>query len=116
MTPQRWRHWLILAVSVVAIYWMQPITPIRHLDFWLPTLTIAFSIIVWAAVEAVQVPKIDWATALPAMGVMGAVVLSVAATRYTGDFTLTASTPPQIASVLIAMVVISAVAVAPTYL
>ena len=39
LSRNRWRDWLILTVSVVAIYWMQPSTPIRHLDFWLPTAT-----------------------------------------------------------------------------
>lgn len=116
LTPQRWRHWLILAVSIVAIYWMQPITPIRHLDFWLPTLTLALSVIVWAAVESAHMPKITWGSAAPALGVMTVLILSVAATRYTGDFALTASVPPQITSVLIALVVIAAITLAPTYL
>jgi hypothetical protein len=45
----RARPWLLLASSILAIYWMQPSTPIRNLDFWLPTASLALSGLVWAA-------------------------------------------------------------------
>jgi len=43
------RQWLMLAASVVAIYWLQPLTPIRYLDFWFPTAALALSVWTWAA-------------------------------------------------------------------
>jgi alginate O-acetyltransferase complex protein AlgI len=46
---ERARHWLMLVGSVLAIYWLQPLTPIRYLDFWLPTATLALTAWVWAA-------------------------------------------------------------------
>lgn len=42
-------RWLLLAGSVLAIYWMQPSMPVRHLDFWLPTATLGVTTLVWAA-------------------------------------------------------------------
>ena len=42
------RRWLMLAGSVVAVYWLQPLTPIRNLDFWLPTASLAFTAWIWA--------------------------------------------------------------------
>ena len=38
---ERWRGWLMLIFSLVTLYWLQPATPIRHLDFWLPTASLA---------------------------------------------------------------------------
>ena len=42
-------RWLLLAGSVLAIYWMQPSMPVRYLDFWLPTATLGLAALVWAA-------------------------------------------------------------------
>ena len=36
----RWRDWAMFVVSLLAIYFLQPITAIQYLDFWLPTLTL----------------------------------------------------------------------------
>src|SRR5207244_12762592 len=43
------REWLMLAASVAAIYWLQPLTPIRYFDFWLPTAALAFTVCTLAA-------------------------------------------------------------------
>jgi alginate O-acetyltransferase complex protein AlgI len=43
-------RWLLLAGSVLAIYWMQPSMPVRYMDFWLPTATLGLAVLVWAAV------------------------------------------------------------------
>jgi alginate O-acetyltransferase complex protein AlgI len=42
-------RWLMLAGSVLAIYWMQPSMPVRYLDFWLPTGTLGLAALVWSA-------------------------------------------------------------------
>ena len=42
------RNWLILLASLLAVYAVQPATPIRGLDYWLPTLTLALTVLVWA--------------------------------------------------------------------
>src|SRR5437868_13020654 len=43
------RSWLMLAVSVAAIYWLQPLTPIRYLDFWFPTAALGLTVWTWSA-------------------------------------------------------------------
>ena len=45
-------RWLLLAGSVLAIYWMQPSMPVRYLDFWLPTATLGLAVLVWAATRS----------------------------------------------------------------
>ncbi len=42
-----WRKWGLLGLSVLALYMLQPPTPIRYLDFWLPTASLALTVIVW---------------------------------------------------------------------
>ena len=36
IVPAKWRGWVLLAASVVAIYWLQPAIPVRPMDFVLP--------------------------------------------------------------------------------
>jgi D-alanyl-lipoteichoic acid acyltransferase DltB (MBOAT superfamily) len=41
------RVYLLLALSVFAVYWFQPAIPLRSFDFWFPSLTLAFVILTW---------------------------------------------------------------------
>src|SRR5919108_6472501 len=41
------RTYLLLALSVLAVYWFQPVVPLRSFDFWLPSLSLALVILVW---------------------------------------------------------------------
>jgi hypothetical protein len=41
LAPVRWRGWIFLTSSLIAVYWLQPSTPVRNLDFWFPTAPIA---------------------------------------------------------------------------
>jgi len=49
LTHGTWRTYCLLALSVLAVYWFQPVIPIRTFDFWLPSLSLAFVILVWSA-------------------------------------------------------------------
>jgi len=100
---QNVRHWLILALSVLAIYWMQPITPIRQLDFWLPTATILLTLFTWITVQAGKEDSREVIRAsLPGIALVIGIVLAVAGMRYLGDVCcLTPSAPPPILFVLI---------------
>ena len=40
-------QWFVLLISLVTIFWLQPISTIRNLDFWLPVLGLSFGIISW---------------------------------------------------------------------
>lgn len=41
------RTHLLLVSSVLAIYWFQPALPLRSFDFWLPSLSLALTILTW---------------------------------------------------------------------
>ena len=41
------RTYLLLALSLLAVYWFQPVLPLRSFDFWLPSLSLALVILVW---------------------------------------------------------------------
>lgn len=103
---RRWRGWLLLATSVLAIYWLGTVSPIRTLDFWLPTATLALTVLVWAMT---RVPPADalaqrcdnWIAA----GVVAALVSIVALLRYVPVLCcITPSLPPGILPVLLALV------------
>jgi D-alanyl-lipoteichoic acid acyltransferase DltB (MBOAT superfamily) len=41
------RTYLLLAFSILAVYWFQPLLPLRSFDFWLPSLTLALVVLTW---------------------------------------------------------------------
>lgn len=41
------RIWALLLFSALAVYWLQPVTPLRYLDYWLPTATLALAALGW---------------------------------------------------------------------
>src|SRR5215207_5026085 len=41
------RTYLLLALSVLAVYWFQTLVPLRSFDFWLPSISLALVILVW---------------------------------------------------------------------
>ncbi|NPV56399.1 MAG: MBOAT family protein [Anaerolineae bacterium] len=97
---------LLLVVSVLAVFWLQPATPIRRLDFWLPVATLTLAVLGWLL--TVQ-PDQRWrrGNAL-AGGLVVGVVLLVALTRYLNlDGILTPSRPPQLHTVLIVLAALS---------
>ncbi|HEY5984966.1 MAG TPA: hypothetical protein VIV12_01095, partial [Streptosporangiaceae bacterium] len=47
LTRGAWRTYLLLALSVFAVYWLQPAIPLRSFDFWLPSITLALVILTW---------------------------------------------------------------------
>jgi hypothetical protein len=51
LAPPRWRGWLLLGSSLLAVYWLQPATPVRNLDFWLPTASITLTVWVWSITQ-----------------------------------------------------------------
>ncbi len=100
---QRGRGWFLFLASLAAVYWMQPSTPIRNLDFWLPTASIALTAWVWATTRlpAEQNNRQDAISA----AIIGGVILALGFTRYLGPLCcLTPTPPPQIPQVLLAVI------------
>jgi alginate O-acetyltransferase complex protein AlgI len=104
----KWRNWCLLVASILAIYWLQPATPIRHLDFWLPTACILLTILCWVFTA----PKgiLELPTDLPTFALIFSVILVISAIRYLEPFCcLTPTLPPAINQVLIAIIAITAI-------
>jgi alginate O-acetyltransferase complex protein AlgI len=110
IVPLRWRGWAILAGSVLAAYWLQPSVPIRNLDFWLPTLSIALTILTWS-ITAAKTRQTLWGNRIAFLAIF-AVILLVAILRYLGSVCcLTPTRPPQLFQVLVALGVVAGLAV-----
>lgn len=95
----RGRGWVLFTASILAVFWLQPPVPIRHLDFWLPLATLAVSGWGWALAQPAgeRGGRENWTAAL----LLFAVALLVGLTRYISvEGILTPSRPPQAISVL----------------
>lgn len=42
--------WALFLISLFSLFWFQPVSPIRNLDFWLPSLTTLFAIVSWVVI------------------------------------------------------------------
>lgn len=93
----------VLVASLLAIYALQPSTPLRGLDFWLPTAAIGLTVWVWAVCRArspwLPVPpgerRAEGSVAWMDAGLILAPILLIALTRYTG-VQLLPSRPPAL--------------------
>lgn len=100
MVPGRLRGWLLMAVSILAVYWLQPAVPIRRVDFILPTLTLGLAIIVWSLTRQAPFKKADGVALLVTVGMVAAIAL----TRYLiPALRPTPSRPPAFVYVLAAI-------------
>jgi len=103
IAPARWRGWLLMIASVLAIYWLQPQTPTRQLDFFFPTATLVIAFMSWLFTRQERsLAREDWA----ALGVMCGLVLLISSTRYLVPELRLTSRPPDILAVSIALTLI----------
>src|SRR5512134_2052326 len=77
------RGGLFLLLSVLAVYWLAPSLPIRHLDFWLPTATLALTTLCWVLTAPLELRGFrgNWAAALTLL----IVVTCLGATRFLAE-------------------------------
>jgi D-alanyl-lipoteichoic acid acyltransferase DltB (MBOAT superfamily) len=98
----RWRVWVLLIASLVAIYWLQPSTPIRRLDFWLPTASVLLTIFVWVVTRSRQINP--WRSTLAGVLCTLGVILLIGLTRYIDVLCcLTPTPPPELWRILIGL-------------
>jgi alginate O-acetyltransferase complex protein AlgI len=102
------RAWLLLSISALAVFWLQPALPVRFLDFWLPAVTLTLAGLSWLVTSTPEVRtlKENWI----AVGVLGGVVLLAGLTRFLPEPLLTASRPPQLGVVAAGLVLAAAAA------
>jgi len=88
------RTYLLLAASVVAVYWFQPALPLRSFDFWLPSLSLALTVLTWFVISQAG----GWRLGHNLIGLVIIVGLStlIELSRYfLPEPLLTATTPPS---------------------
>ncbi len=109
--PARWRGWALLIASLLAVYWLQPPTPVRSLDFWFPTAAVGLTVLAWVVTSPAEAARRRGA--LAAGAVLAAVVLAVALTRYGGALCcLTPTPPPPLPAVLLGLAGLAALLLA----
>ena len=90
----RWRAGLLLTLSALAVYALQPALPIRGLDFSLPTITLALTALTWLLVTPPEARA--WKNNWGAIVLLTGILLTLQLTRFLSfDLPLTASRPPQ---------------------
>ncbi len=108
-TRNRWRIPLLLGISALAVYAFQPVLPVRGLDFWLPTATLAFATLTWVLTTPRE--QRSWRTNWPAAAILGGIALALGLTRYLGFSPyLTASRPPQTLQILAGLAAVALLA------
>lgn len=73
---------LLLAASVLVVYWLQPALPLRYLDFYLPTFSIGITVLSWILTATPE--KRHERNSLISGGIVLVLVLALALTRYLG--------------------------------
>lgn len=97
----RMRGLFLFTLSILAVYALQPALPIRYLDFWLPTTAIGLVTVFWFSLTP-RTSRLTRENLLSAAW-MAVIILLLALTRFLPIPILTASTPPRLEWVLIAI-------------
>ena len=90
---------LLLALSVLAVFWFQPAVPLRSFDFWIPSLSIFLVVLIWFITS----PAGAWRSRqnLIGLAVITGTMTLVGLTRYIfPDPVLTTTTPPRLILVI----------------
>lgn len=98
------RNALLLIISFLIYYHFQAATPILFLDFWLPTLAILFTFLVWIASQ----PQIKVAlkeNTLPLI-ISLLIVFAISANRYLTFCCLTPTRPPHLWTVVLYLLIL----------
>jgi len=103
-----WRTYLLLALSILAVYWFQPAIPVRSFDFWLPSISLALVLLTWFITSQSGA----WRSRPNLNGLMIIVGLAtvIDLSRYfLPDPLITAATPPQFSLYVIFVAVLATV-------
>ena len=93
---------ILLAICGLAVYALQPALPVRGLDFWLPTATLGLTVLGWVLTTPRE--NRTWQDNWPAAAILAGTVLALGLGRYLGfALPLTASRPPQIFQIIVAL-------------
>jgi D-alanyl-lipoteichoic acid acyltransferase DltB (MBOAT superfamily) len=110
------RMYLLLAFSVLAVYWFQPALPIRSFDFWLPSLSLALTVLTWLVTSPTSAHadagSSIWRSRpnLIGLSIMVGLATLIDVSRYfLPDPILTATTPPQFIQYLLFIAILTCI-------
>jgi alginate O-acetyltransferase complex protein AlgI len=99
------RTYLLLAFSVLAVYWFQPLIPLRAFDFWFPSLTLALVLLTWFITSQREL----WHSRqilIALLLIAGLPAIIILSRYFLPNPILTATTPPQFFQYLIFLVIL----------
>ncbi|MEN6300970.1 MAG: MBOAT family O-acyltransferase [Anaerolineaceae bacterium] len=95
------RSWLFVIFNILAVFWLQPVSSIRHLDFWLPATSVGLVVLTWFSTQSTYNRRKTWLT----VGVISITFLAISLLRYIEPLCcITASRPPAIFQILVVVV------------
>lgn len=110
--PARVREWALLIGSLLAAYWLQPsITRVPYVDYTLPTILIALTVIVWWMTRQPTgdtyqpITREDWLT----LSLIVAVIVGVAALYHLDSALRLTTRPPALSRILIGLLAIGTI-------
>jgi alginate O-acetyltransferase complex protein AlgI len=100
------RNWTAFAVSVAALFWLQPASAVRNLDFWLPIASITIAAVIWAWTLPPSGAPTRRESTIDVI-VLALIVCAIGALRYVPALStlLTRTRPPDITAILPALLV-----------
>jgi alginate O-acetyltransferase complex protein AlgI len=107
---RRGRDWLLLAASILIVFWLQPTLPIRQLDFWIPLATLALVAITWTVTQPSPLPqhrRENWTAA----GLITLLPILLGITRFFDLSAFLPSLPPDPIQILIVILLMALLAV-----
>jgi alginate O-acetyltransferase complex protein AlgI len=102
------RTYLLVALSVLAVYWFQPVIPLRSFDFWLPTLSLALVVLVWLITSQSE----TWLSRQNLYGlliIIGLVTILDLSRYLFPDPLITSTTPPPFITFLVFFIALAIV-------
>src|SRR5687768_9157451 len=105
---KRGRSLALLGVSAFFIYWLQPPQEQINLTYWLPTATLALTVLAWLLTSTPEVRR--WRENLPAILILVAMVVLMDLNRYLGFESIFTTATPRLQWIALLFLVIWLVA------
>jgi alginate O-acetyltransferase complex protein AlgI len=97
------RGLVMLGVSVFILYWLQPPQQFISLAFWIPTVTLALTVLIWFLTSPSEAHT--WSANWPAAVIIAAVILLVDLNQYFGLEQIYMITTPRLWMIALAFLV-----------